>query len=1283
VKKSLRIITILFLTTLSINIVITSELLDFEEIFISDMKINTLGRLSQTRLGKRVNHEALDNIRSLFLNTNEKSSISYKKTETGSMWTDVRFQFRKSITVHTSKGYENLTSFPVLIDLYDTDLKNVAQANGNDIIFTDFLGNKLDYEIEYFNRDYNSTHSHLITWVKMNLSSTHKTIISMYYGNPYIENQETPEDVWDENFVSVWHFSETSGIRYDSTRNHIDGSPQDYDNDEATIGQIDGADEFDAIDDYIDTYKYPFELGLDGRRPKTISMWINTKDFDEGGIFEFGQHASMKYLALQTGSLPNSWSTDWGGFSSDFAITSLNQWVYFVITYEDPIIKIYSKSIATKSAEVQISRSINLNIGNKVTLKFGMVRGNYFNGTIDEVRVSSVARSAAWIETEFYNQYDPNSFYSIGPQEMDKNPPQINDLGVEDKGDGKPIFYANVTDDLTPITKVLIEINGSVYDMEENTSGLWIYQCPWVNFGDYCEYQVVNASDAHGNWIVSKSNMKYNIFNKDTLPPDVLQWEYYLDIHTFKANVTDPWGEIDTVIVNVTSYNLVATMVPIAIVRNKIFIYKNDTLEIPNGPMEFQIFINDTSGNEYRSPLHSGYVSINHAPFVKNIIINPLKLFSCSIIELFYDYYDEDGHPESGTEIKWYRNNGTGFVLQNDYNNETMIPSSALVKNDLWYVTIRPKDGVLFGKMINSSELIGPVVVLNSPPMITILKDQHPEFIIEDQDIILERSYYRFIDNDGDRDQSVIWWFKDGDLQPEYTNQTQISANITQPGESWYYLIKPYDGLDQGMDQTSSIMVIESRPRINKHNIIPENDTEGHYSLEINTTDPRNEIKYIQYVIISNKSNPQIKGVVTSPKDGTEDIWVFDFHLTDYTYLNAEITVQIKVVTELLNYSQKETITKSFTLIFIAEDTVPPRVNNAFYVLNDKLKPFSLIFYAEVEEYGSGIDEITLYYYFEEVYYGENRGGIGSSFFQEKKVHWFQMGMEFLNKSGNTAIYSVTVPFSLNGTSWNVIYRISTIDKDGNKNENAFQIDPQQAERNPILYYTPEGVMPSSIVLFLIFLIIISLTIASVVVSLIYIKRSDLKPELIGLDRNLVMENINQVSNVELLALLNKHTLGIVTATFDESMGPIPIMITPKSLEKDSNVLYKIAFRSFSNCEFVANLNSINQAVFNFTLYEKTIIKVLAFTFALDRPRFRGRQENITLSILIYPTYFSIVDQFTDIILERIKIIHELLDSRPEDKKTIFLKIIELREMISKIIESFSRLYRNNKDSQV
>ena len=40
------------------------------------------------------------------------------------------------------------------------------------------------------------------------------------------------------------------------------------------------------------------------------------------------------------------------------------------------------------------------------------------DGVVDEVRLSSSARPAAWIAAQYSNQSAPESFYSLGPQEQ-------------------------------------------------------------------------------------------------------------------------------------------------------------------------------------------------------------------------------------------------------------------------------------------------------------------------------------------------------------------------------------------------------------------------------------------------------------------------------------------------------------------------------------------------------------------------------------------------------------------------------------------------------------------------------------------------------------------------------------------------------------------------------------------------------------------------------------------------------------------------------------------------
>ncbi|MHA2247670.1 MAG: LamG-like jellyroll fold domain-containing protein [Candidatus Hodarchaeales archaeon] len=793
----------------------------------------------------------------------ENSSVDSDNINSSPKWVDTRFRYRKNVTIQAAKVSNNLTNFPLLIDLYDKDLKNVTQTNGNDLIFADA-----------------STHIHLVAWVKANLSCIEDTIVSIYYCNTSIDSQESTEDVWDEDFVAIWHLSETTVPRYDSTKNNIDASPQNYDNDEALNGKIDGADSLDGIDDYIETYRLPDDLGLGGKSPKTVSSWVYTRNFNGGGVFEFGKPgASKAYFSLGTLSDTNNWRGDWGGTKfNDFNCSSLNKWIYFVVVYDgDNNIKIYADN------QIKINENdTKLDTANDLTLKIGKWENNCFNGILDEVRVSTVARSDDWIKTEYHNQYDPYSFYSIGFQEVDENSPIINDFGVDETFDGHLKFYANLTDDIAIVEYVTIKINGTEFNMVQNESGIWVYQYSEVNFGDYFVYQIVNASDSFGN------------------------------------------------------------------------------------------------------------------------------------------------------------------------------------------------------------------------------------------------------------------------------------------------------------------------------------------------------------------------------------------HLT------------------------KISMEKNFTF---TKDISPPRVNRAYFLTNDELSPTNLTFFAEIEEYDSGIDVVILLYYFEVLNETENSGGSGSSLFQDEESQWFNATMEFCEKSDQYHIYTVTVPFSQNNSDWKVIYSISTSDYSGNIDENAFSVDYEQDEGNIIVFYpSTNDTIPSnnnklltgdfipSLVLLNIILLIIGITI----VTSIYAKFLR-KPVLVGLDRNLILKNMDKVSDSKLKASINKHTLGIVLSYFDQRTGPLPLMALPISLDKDSNLLLKLSSRAFSNCELVDNFHEEKEAIFNFTNCQGgQNIKSLSYSFSLNRPGARNDAENITLSILILPEFFQIIYQFFDNLSIPVKKIHKILDENPENKMGILNELDQLRKMISRIIISYSKLYDEN-----
>lgn len=140
------------------------------------------------------------------------------------IWYDNNWIYRKLITINSTEISQDLTDFPILVSVTDLDLREKAQAGGDDILFTTINGTvKLDHEIEKFD----ASTGELQAWVRIpNLSSSVDTEIYMYYGNPYAINQENVVGVWEPNYLGVWHFpsDEFLGVATQAAMDGADGS---------------------------------------------------------------------------------------------------------------------------------------------------------------------------------------------------------------------------------------------------------------------------------------------------------------------------------------------------------------------------------------------------------------------------------------------------------------------------------------------------------------------------------------------------------------------------------------------------------------------------------------------------------------------------------------------------------------------------------------------------------------------------------------------------------------------------------------------------------------------------------------------------------------------------------------------------------------------------------------------------------------------------------------------------------------------------------------------------
>ncbi len=147
----------------------------------------------------------------------DKGVIAGENTD----WYDQAWIYRKQLTINSSQVSADLTDFPVLISITDPDLRERAQAGGDDILFTsaDRI-TKLDHEIEKFD----VSTGELVAWVRIpSLSSSVDTEIFMYYGSNSVGYQENVIGVWETNYLGIWHFPSEDFLGV-VTQSAMDGS---------------------------------------------------------------------------------------------------------------------------------------------------------------------------------------------------------------------------------------------------------------------------------------------------------------------------------------------------------------------------------------------------------------------------------------------------------------------------------------------------------------------------------------------------------------------------------------------------------------------------------------------------------------------------------------------------------------------------------------------------------------------------------------------------------------------------------------------------------------------------------------------------------------------------------------------------------------------------------------------------------------------------------------------------------------------------------------------------
>ena len=344
--------------------------------------------------------------------------------------------YRKMITFTSNNALlpATQTNFPALISLAsDADLAADAQDDYDDIYFMDSVGTQLNHEVEYFNGDTGE----LVAWVNVP-SLALNTEIYMYYGNALASAQEDVSGTWSEDgsFESVWHMDETSGDINDSANSDTATSTNVTQNADGPTW-LGGADTFNGSNAY-----YTLNSGVNTdftTESFSISAWVYPNDYDpdppDAGIiydnrYEInGTDTGWLFGLYDNGQLVFDINGDSDNATerSDSDVYIEDSWQMVTAVKDGGTVTYYVDGDTVGSDSVGASETVTYDGGTNYHL-IGMVGGDYanhsygipnryFNGSMDELRISSTNRDANWIKATYSNQSDPSTFFTLGSEE--------------------------------------------------------------------------------------------------------------------------------------------------------------------------------------------------------------------------------------------------------------------------------------------------------------------------------------------------------------------------------------------------------------------------------------------------------------------------------------------------------------------------------------------------------------------------------------------------------------------------------------------------------------------------------------------------------------------------------------------------------------------------------------------------------------------------------------------------------------------------------------------------
>jgi hypothetical protein len=317
------------------------------------------------------------------------------------------YQHRAVISFASYTEPETLNDFPVLIRLGEEipgfAYSQFLTSEAGDLRFV-AEDSELSYEIDTWNPTGNS-----LIWVRLPALVPGGTKITAYWGNASVVKPvyATDGSTWSNGYLGVWHLNEPNAL------NSVNGSAGTGHGNVTAEGNIGDAQSFalpPANTSYID-------VGNLKPTSYTLSAWTRNsyvagKDkvvFRKSGSFFWEQwnidyNVNHSVIGAETQYFQAGGNID----------LSEPAWTHEVVAYDSSTGTGYGyMNGSSANGYPQVKTPIALPSQNDNPCTIGKSGYGSYYGEIDEVRLSSVVRSAAWIKACHANQNSPEIFAAI------------------------------------------------------------------------------------------------------------------------------------------------------------------------------------------------------------------------------------------------------------------------------------------------------------------------------------------------------------------------------------------------------------------------------------------------------------------------------------------------------------------------------------------------------------------------------------------------------------------------------------------------------------------------------------------------------------------------------------------------------------------------------------------------------------------------------------------------------------------------------------------------------